>query len=191
MRIAAGEDLPVEMGEDPANSEVARLAGVGREAGDEREEVPEALIRIALGEVATDEAMQLARETAELVLSLAVLLGSDPTIWLPSDSYERYYDGRSNGSSYHAWPVRTLSHAHRDALASEAMAEFADEWGKKLPPHLPPRSPEMRRMARLALWLRRSRESWDPGRIVLGGRVLEQVAGWAGVADRHRFAREF
>ncbi len=189
--IAAGEDLPVEMGEDPADSEVARLAGVGRERGDGREEVPEALIRVALGEVATDEAMQLARETAELVLSLAVLLGSDPTIWLPSESYDRYYDGRWSGGSSHAWPVRTLSLAHHDALESEEMVRFAEEWGETLPPHLPPRSPEMRQMARLALWLRRSRESWDPGRIVLGGRVLEQVAGWAGVADRHRFAREF
>lgn len=62
---------------------------------------------------------------------------------MPSESYERYYDGRWSGGSSHVWPVRTLSLAHHDALASEAMVEFADEWGEELPPHLPPRSPEM------------------------------------------------
>jgi hypothetical protein len=188
---ARGEDLPPELTDDPTQSDVAQLAGAGREVKDSREEVPEALIRVSLGRVPTASALQLAKETAELVLSLAVLFGSDPAIWLPSGSNERYYDGRPAGSARHATPVRALSHVHREALESEAIQVVAEEWGKKLPSHLPPNSPQMRRIARLALWLRRSRESWEPGRIVLAGRVLEQVAGWAGVSERYRFAREY
>jgi hypothetical protein len=42
----------------------------------------------------------------------------------------------------------------------------------------------------LLVWLRRARQAWEPGRLVLCDRIFEQVSGWAGVADRGRFVRE-
>ncbi len=123
--IADGEGLPPEIADDPEESGVAILAGFGREADDPREAVPEALIRVSLGKVPTASALQLARETAELVLSFAVLLGSDPTIWLPSVSNDRFYNGRAAGSASHAPPVQALSHIHREALESDAVPRVA------------------------------------------------------------------
>jgi hypothetical protein len=185
------EELPPELATAPGETNVARLADVGTDENDRREDLVTALVRVYLGEVQTESALQLARESAELVISLAVLLGGDPTIWLPSGSWARFYDGRPAGASFHAPPVNAVSLDHRQAMRSDAMPDFVEEWGEKLPGHLPPRGQELRSVGRLALWLRRSRETWGPGRLVLCGRILEQIAGWAGVGGRYRFAEEF
>jgi hypothetical protein len=185
------EDLPAELGSDPAQTAVGMMAETRSEENDGREDLVTALVRVDLGEVQIESALQLARETAELVVSLAVLLGGDPTIWLPGGSWARFYDRRPAGATFHAPPVNAVSLDHRQAMHSDAMPEFVEEWDEKLPPHLPPRTKELRSVGRLALWLRRSRETWGPGRLVLCGRILEQVAGWAGVGERYRFAEDY
>jgi len=182
--------LPQELRDADPESNLALLAKTSAKA-EESDEVPAALVRVVVGEVQASQALALARESAELVISLAALQGSDPSIWLLSESYIRFYDGKPAGAYFHAPPISGLSFKHREALRSDSMLEFAEEWGEDLPRLLPLRSPALRRAAQLALWLRRSRESWEPGRIVLAGRVLEQVAGWAGVSDRYRFAEDY
>jgi hypothetical protein len=191
--IVRGEEaLPPELGEDAADSHLASLAR-SRSASEttDEEEIPQALVRVTLGEVASAEALGLAQETAELLVSLASLQGGDPSLWLLTESYVRYYDGRVAGASFHAEPVVGLSLEQRQTLRSDPMFEMVNEWAEDLPPHLPLQRPDLRRAAQLALWLRHSRATWEPGRIVLCDRVFEQVAGWAGVIDRRRFAREY
>jgi hypothetical protein len=192
--IAAGRvgELPAELLPPGPTSNLSMLIDLG--GGDEEGrgmEIPEALVRIDLGEVATDQALQMAREAAELIVALAVLQGSDPVLWQPTGSFVRFLDGREAGATFHASPVPALTLDHHDALRSDAMPEFSAGLGADLATHLPVRNARLRRAARLALWLRRSREAWEPGRVVLVGRVLEQVAGWAGVRDRYRFEDEY
>jgi hypothetical protein len=191
------EHLPRELREDK-HGHLALLANVppGGDEDDgptpkEEEEIPEALVRVALGQVSTSEALALARETAELIVSLASLQGADPSIWLLTDSYVRFYNGREAGASFHAPPVMKLSLEHRQALKSDSMPEFVEEWASDLPAGLPLLRRDLRQAARLALWLRRSRDTWEPGRIVLCDRIFEQVGGWAGMGDRRRFCSEF
>jgi hypothetical protein len=195
--VAAGrtDELPPEVHDTSSNSNLLLLIGLETGAEATRDtagtEIPEALVRVDLGEVETDQALQLAREAAELVVALAVLQGSDPVLWQPTGSYIRLFDGREAGATFHASPVPALSFTHRDALRSDSMPEFSEGLGAALGAHLPVRDVRLRRAARLALWLRRSRETWEPGRVILVGRVLEQIAGWAGVRDRHRFEEEY
>jgi hypothetical protein len=157
---------------------------------DEDEAIPHVLVRVALGEVPTAEALGLARETAELIVSLATLHGADPSIWILTNSHVSYYDGMESSASFHAPPVLTPTIEQRAAMRADRVPEVVDEWAGDLSPHLPLKRADLRRAAQLALWLRRSREAWEPGRIVLCDRVFEQVAGWAGVLDRGRFIHE-
>lgn len=196
-----GDDslLPEELRGATDDSHIALLANApfraeGEDAAKEEdvgEEIPDALIRVELGKVSTTEALPLARETAELIVSLASIHGGEPSTWVATRSFIRYYDGREFGASFHAPPVAGLSYVHRQALRSDPMPEVIDEWADDLPAHLPIRRPDLRRAAQLALWLRRSRESWEPARIVLCDRIFEQIAGWAGVTDRRLFTTEY
>jgi len=68
------EELPAELASAAAETSVARLADVGSDGKGRHEDLVTALVRVDLGEVQTESALQLARETAELVVSLAVLL---------------------------------------------------------------------------------------------------------------------
>jgi hypothetical protein len=195
LKAGRTEELPPEIRELPSTSDLLMLinikGGDDEDQNRERQEIPEALVRIDLGEVEIDQALQLAKEAAELVVALAVLQGSDPVLWQPTGSYVRFLDGHEAGMSFHASPVPALSFDHRDALGSDSLPEFSEGLGMSLARHLPIRDSKLRRAARLALWLRRSRETWEPAQVVLIGRVLEQVAGWAGIRDRYRFEEEY
>jgi hypothetical protein len=192
------EDLPLEL-RFPLESNSNLRTLLGLDPDDEKEhdvakdpwESPLAFVRIELGEVEIDQALQLGREAAELIVALSVLSGSHPELWQPTGSFVRILGGREADASFHAPPVRSLSMAQHDALNSDAMPEFSAGLGRNLAGHLPVRDVRLRRAARLALWLRRTRETWEPGRVVLAGRVLEQIAGWAGVDDRVRFEAEY
>jgi hypothetical protein len=193
--------LPPELRAGNDNLNVEILAGIhrstpGGESTQEAEEkpedeIPQALVRVVLGTVASAEALALAEESAELIVSLASLQGAEPSTWLLTSSYARYYDGKPAGASFHASPIGGLSLEQRRALRLDPIAAMAEEWAEELPPHLPLRRADLRALAQLALWLRRSRETWEPGRIVLCDRVFEQVAGWAGVGERRRFFAEY
>ncbi|HEX3173325.1 MAG TPA: hypothetical protein VHQ43_03780 [Solirubrobacterales bacterium] len=193
------ERLPPELrdGNRPHNlATMARIPDPDEDEGDEAYVDPDegrppyALIRIDLGRVRFAEALALARETAELLVSLAVLHGADPAIWLLTGDYATFRDGRGAGASFTAPPVFEPNLEQESAMASDRLPFVISKWSEQLAPHLPLTRPDLRRAAQLAYWMRRAQETWEPGRLVLYDRVFEQVAGWAGFTDLGRFVED-
>lgn len=155
------------------------------------DEPPVAYIRVDLGEVLVAKARTLAVETAEAVVSLASLYGLSPSTWQPGTGWTTYIDGEEGGWSSGASPAPALSVEdwvaleQRDHTAS-TLAHVANLLG----PHLPVRDPGVAEACTLLSWLRQARVASDPARLLLCDRVLEQVSGWAGVADRAYFLDE-
>ena len=75
--------------------------------------------------------------------------------------------------------------SQRDHTA-DTLARVADELG----PHLPVRDQRVGEACKLLSALRQARRSSDAARILLCDRLVEQVAGWAGVADRAYFLQD-
>ena len=198
------ERLPPELREGKRPHNLASMAGIPEEdeqdpdpaeqgpPDDEEadDRPPHALIRVDLGEVLVAEAVDLARETADLLVSLAVLHGADPSIWLLTDDYCKFIDDKAAGASFSAPPVFVPSLEQRSAMLSDRLPHVLDEWAERLALHLPMTRPDLRRGAQSAYWMRRARETWEPGRLVLYDRVFEQVAGWAGFTDLNRFIED-
>jgi hypothetical protein len=193
------ERLPPELrnGERPHNlAMMARIPDEEEEASDEEWHDPDegrpphALVRIDLGRVPFAEALALARETAELLVSLAVLHGADPSIWLLTGDHASFRDGKASGAAFTAPPVFEPTFEQDSAMSSDRLPFVLSQWAEKLAPHLPLTRPDLRRAAQLAYWMRRAQESWEPGRLVLYDRVFEQVAGWAGFTDLGRFLED-
>lgn len=176
--LATMAQIPDEKTEVEADEQVSEKA-------DDRP--PFALIRIDLGEVRVAEALALARETAELLVSLAVLHGADPVIWLLTDDHVTFRDGETMGATFSAPPVFKPTLEQQSAMVSDRLPFVLSQWAEQLAPHLPLTRPDLRHAARLAYWMRRARETWEPGRLVLYDRIFEQVAGWAGFTDLGRF----
>lgn len=189
------EELPVELrAVDPYADGVQRLAEAEYERGSKERDadaLPYVLVRVALGEVEVEKAVELARETAEIMVSLATLHGSDPTIWLLADDYVTFSEEKQGASARNTPKAIAATLEQRTAISRDLMPEVFAIWAEKLAPNLPLRREDLRRAAQLALWLRRARETWEPGRLVLCDRVFEQVAGWAGVVDRRQFLRAY
>jgi hypothetical protein len=195
-RLAAGDraELPSELQPKDYTS-VEALTGIGGGedggvSGTELEEVPYVVVRVALGRVRSADALELARESVELLVSLLTLQGEDPSVWVLAEDYVSFRDGQPAGSSMHAPNVSGVTLDQRSAIYPRAMPEVVRNWGAELKPHLPLRRPDLRGAAQLALWLRRARETWDPGRLVLCDRIFERVAGWAGYTDRRQFIEQ-
>jgi hypothetical protein len=188
----ATDDLPPELVGENVPFALGSLIGEDEEEDENAfDHVPRALIRIDLGEVLTAEALALARETAELMLSLASLHGADTNIWLLTQDHVVFVDGEETSASFSAPPVFTPTMEQGSAMRSDRLPQILTEWAAELSPHLPLTSPELRRGAQLALWMRRARETWESGRLVLCDRIFEQVAGWTGFDDRRRFIRYY
>jgi hypothetical protein len=193
------EELPLELrAPQESHSNLRNLLRLNPDPDEDAEKQPEdwwkspvAFFRVELGLVEISQALQLGREAAELIVALSVLSGSHPELWQPTGSFVRVLGGREADASFYAPPLRSVSMAQHDAMKSDVMPELAVGLGQNLAGHLPVRDVRLRRAARLALWLRRTRETWEPGRVVLAGRVLEQIAGWAGVGDRVLFESEY
>lgn len=193
------EQLPPELrnGNRPRNlAMMARIPDPDEDEEDEAYEDPDegrppyALIRIDLGRVRFSEALALARETAELLVSLAVLHGADPSIWLLTGDYVTFRDGRGVGGTFTAPPVFKPTLEQDSAMGSDRLPFILSQWSEQLAPHLPLTRPDLRRAAQLAYWMRRAQETWEPGRLVLYDRIFEQVAGWAGFTDLARFVED-
>jgi hypothetical protein len=191
--------LPPELRDGNRPCNLAMLARIPDPDEDEEDEAytdpdegrpPYALIRVDLGRVRFAEALALARETAELLVSLAVLHGADPAIWLLTGDYVTFRDGRGGGASFTAPPVFEPTFEQDSAMASDRLPFVLSHWSEQLAPHLPLTRPDLRRAAQLAYWMRRAQETWEPGRLVLYDRVFEQVAGWAGFTDLGRFVED-
>jgi hypothetical protein len=190
--LSAGElqKLPDEVRGDTHQLEM--LVGIGHEGIDvsKEDDLPEAVVRVDLGEVILSHAHDLASETSELLVSLASLHGAPPSIWQLTGGRISFVDGRSGGASFGTPRFFAPSSEQRLEMAQDDTAMTLDALASRLGPNLPMTRPQGRRAAQLLVWLRRARQTWEPGRLVLCDRVFEQVSGWAGVADRERFVRE-
>ena len=158
-------------------------------AVDADEKVPRVAIRLDLGEVRISEAESLARSSAEALVALADLHGAESP-WVLEESFVMLIDGRHGGSTFASPAAFALNSEKRLALSSDTTAEViaknAEEWAA----HFPIADPRMRQAAHLLLWLRKARETWAPGRLILCDRVIERVAAWAGVANPKRFLED-
>ncbi|MBS1891562.1 MAG: hypothetical protein JST59_09725 [Actinobacteria bacterium] len=155
----------------------------------EDEEVPHVAVRIDLGEVAISEAEASARSSAEALVALADLHDAESP-WVVEESFSMYVDGRHGAWSFAAPAAFAPTSAQRVAMSTDATSEVirrnAGRWG----PHLPVLDAEMREATHLLIWLRRARETWAPGRLILCDRIVERVAGWAGLSGPGRLVDE-
>lgn len=159
-------------------------------AVDAHEKVPRVAIRLDLGEVRISEAEDLARSSAEALVALADLHGAESP-WVLEDSFVMLVEGHSGGSTFAPPAAFALDSEKRLALSSDTTAEIiarnAEEWAA----HFPIADSRMRQAAHLLRWLRKARETWAPGRLILCDRVIERVAAWAGVASPKLFLRDY
>ena len=147
---------------------------------------PRVYLRLELPEMPPGELLERARETAEFLVAFGALGGDNHALWTVGDSYLVRGWERSTSA---ATAVRDKHEPHpfrRDGTAF-VLATHATELGR----HLPLRSPELLVAGRLLVWLRQTGASDPASRIVLCDRVVEQVCGWAGVANPADFAAEF
>lgn len=158
-------------------------------AVDAHEKVPRVAIRLDLGEVRISEAEGLARSSAEALVALADLHGAESP-WVLESSFVMLIEGHLGGSTFAPPAAFALSSEKRLALSSDTTAEIiaknAEEWAA----HFPIVDPRMRQAAHLLRWLRKAREAWAPGRLILCDRVIERVAAWAGVASPKLFLQD-
>jgi hypothetical protein len=71
----------------------------------------------------------------------------------------------------------------RSDITATHLARHAEDLAR----HLPLRTTELRMAGRLMVWLRQTGASDNPAQVVLCDRVIEQVCGWAGIAQPWRF----
>jgi hypothetical protein len=159
-------------------------------AVDADEKVPRVAIRLDLGEVRISEAEALARSSAEALIALADLHDADSP-WVLEKSFVMLIDGRPGGSTFAAPAAFSLTSDQRVALSGDNTAEVIGKHAERWADHFPITDPRMRQAAHLLLWLRKAREAWSPGRLILCDRVIERVAAWAEVSTPKRFLRDY
>ncbi|MEK6277742.1 MAG: hypothetical protein AABM29_07010 [Actinomycetota bacterium] len=122
---------------------------------------------------------------------MAALHGAPVSIWRLEESFVTFVNGHEGAGSFAAPAAFVPTAAERIAMSEDHTADDIRGMASKLGPHLPLNDPQMRQAAQLLIWLRRTRETWGPGRLVLCDRILERVCEWAGVANRRRFIEEY
>ncbi len=155
-------------------------------ANDNPNTVPYVAARIGLEDVRVSDAEEIARSSAEALVALASLHGGHRCPWILEETFAAFIDGRGGPSTFAAPAVFEPTSGQRVAMSEDWTAEVieknADRWGK----HLPIRDSRMQEAAHLLVWLHKARETWGPARLVLCDRVIERVAGWAGLASPRR-----
>jgi hypothetical protein len=122
-----------------------------------------------------------ARETAEFLVAFGALASDNHDLWLLSGSYLSPALGQSMSAM-----VVSGERAERQRpfdVTATHLGQHADELAR----HLPLRTAELRMAGRLMVWLRQTGASDNPAQVVLCDRVIEQVCGWAGIAQPWRF----
>ncbi|HEX5451862.1 MAG TPA: hypothetical protein VFW86_05680, partial [Candidatus Limnocylindrales bacterium] len=155
----------------------------------EEEEVPHLAVRIDLGTVTISEAEASARSSAEALVALADLHDAESP-WVVEESFSMYIDGRHGAWSFAAPAAFMPTTIQRVAISTDATSEVIRKNTKRWGPHLPILDTEMREATHLLIWLRRARETWPPGRLILCDRIIERVAGWAGLSSPKRLVDE-
>jgi hypothetical protein len=146
---------------------------------------PRVFLRVELDEMPSTRQVLAARETAEFLVAFGSLGADNHDLWALSDSYFVV-----NGGSSTAWRPVNADRA-RDQLPHDETAAALARNADLLASHLPLRARELRMAGRLLIWLREATRNDNPARLVLCDRVVEQVAGWAGVSRPSRLVADF
>jgi len=175
---------------DSVPAEVAASRDVCLKAWEaDRPDVDFALMRIELGTVAIEAALDEARTTAAALIRLAAFYDRGRTSWRDSGSYVIFVDGEPDW-----WSAGIHDLADdRDAVLNRAFDQTAatlSDLAATIGPHLPVSDPEVRTALDLLQWLTEARGSWSPAALLLDDRVLQTAAGWSEYADSRRFAEE-
>lgn len=152
--------------------------------------VPRLAIRIDLGRILIAEAEESARRSAEALVALAALQAEE-TPWVLEESFLMYVNGELGPWRFASPAAFTLEGERRIAVEQDITASVIERNAEHWAPHFPIRDPRMQEAAHLLVWLRRTRETWTAGRLLLCDRVIERAAGWAGLADVARFVAEY
>jgi hypothetical protein len=183
-------DLPEEARTDSGSTSLEIFLGERNRAHDTDTERPVAYVRVDLGDESPSRAVEVATDTAQAIASLGVLHGADANIWLLDDAWVMFADGEMAGSSTGPVVVEEPTFDQRIAVhhdrTGEGIAEVAERFGSLLPV----RDRNVHAATTLLGWLRDARGSGGPVQIVLFDRVIESVAGWAGVNSMRRFVRD-
>ncbi len=146
---------------------------------------PRVFLRLKFPPMPIPSVTALARETAEFLVALGDPDCSTPDLWLLGDSY--MVRGWQQSHSAPLARARLAEHdSRRDAVALRVSRQADDLAG-----HLPLQTHQHRAAARLLVWLRQASATSAPATVVLCDRVVEQVCGWAGVAEFSRFTDEY
>jgi hypothetical protein len=123
------------------------------------------------------EAYGIARRTADAIAGLASLYGTRPRLWELDDSYVVSTEDGSGGSAFAAPPAARLDVEDQAALSNDHTARELADLAETLGPHLPVGDAAISHAATLLSWLRSARAAPAAPRVLLCGRVVEQVTG--------------
>ena len=155
----------------------------------EDRERPTAYVRVDVGDQMQAQAVEIARSNAEALAAIGALYGAEPTLWSLDESHVVFFDGRDGGSSSAPPSVAEPTFDQRIAINHDRTARELRSMSAKLGPHLPIRDPQLERTTTLLGWLRGARSASPALKLVLCDRVVESVAGWAGVAMPEQFVK--
>ena len=143
-----------------------------------------AAVRVDVGSGNIANALDRAKDTADALLRLAALhTGTDPP-WRRGP-FILFVDNHLRSRTVGLDEPHAAGHRPRGPdHVSACVATLADLVG----PHLPVTAREVHEALELLRWLDEARDTWNPARLALCDRVVEQAAGWAGMPDGQRFA---
>jgi hypothetical protein len=142
-------------------------------------------LRLDLPEMPRTRLLSEARAIAEFLTGYASLFDSNEAGWVLSESHlVRGWVQSSSAASLNADLWRT---EERRDITAYHLARRADVIGN----HIPFPSNQLREAGNLLVWRRHAAASDSRAQIVFHDRVIEQVCGWAGLADPERFVTEW
>jgi len=159
-------------------------------SGQQLEDRPFALVRIALGHGVISEAVGEARATVDVLLALASLYSGGRVSWRDAESFIVFVDGRPQ------WRTAGLEDLHPErgmnlSLAQDHTAHILQELEPTIGRHVPITDPEIEAAIDPLRWFLEAQQTWTPAKFLLCDRILEQVSGWARETDSSTFARKY
>ena len=185
LRTEDHPDSPAELACDPEG----RLQRFASAQAAERDELPDAFLRVELHDVLLSDAIAEAKRTAATLGALGTISGGDPSLWVVDTSFLSFREGGYGPTSWIAPPVGSPTITERTAVIRDPTAAVLRANRADLARFLPVRGP-MARSAQLLSWLRDASALPAPVKLVLCDRAIEAVSAWAGFASPHRFVEQ-
>lgn len=173
------QDVPPELAEDPERLvQLCQRIDADLEPG---EQLPVAFARIDLGDGLVAGARERAADIVDLLIARASSLQGG-TNWRAAGVCIHYLDGEAVfESALTVGDPDVYSRLGRADILNDPTAETIRGETVRLQGHLPIADERLHAALRLSKWLSEARDAVPAARLVLSGRVLEQVAGWTGL----------